>query len=76
MNFGKLIKLKDRWPIIRSQHADLIQYFKNQGKENLQEGTRIQILFTRPDGTQSDCDLTLTKEDMETAQLVKDAISK
>ncbi len=76
MNIGKLMKLKDRWPIIKSEHQDLIQYFRNQGKENLQEGTRIQILFTRPDHTQSDCSLTLTKEDMKTAQMVHDAFSK
>ena len=76
MNPKQLFSLKNRWPLIKSEHSDLLQYFKNNGENLMQEGTRVQMLFTMPDGTQSQCEVTLNKDDMETYRMVRDMFKK
>lgn len=76
MNPKKLISLKDRLPLLKADHADTAAYFKGPGKENMVAGTKVQILFTRPDGSQSDFSLTLTENDIQTLHMVQDAFAK
>lgn len=76
MNPKQLINLKNRLPYLKKDHADTAAWFKGPGQECMQTGTKVQILFTKPDGTQQDCSLTLTEDDMETLREVRALFAK
>ena len=76
MNPKQLINLKNRLPLLKADHGDLAAWFKGPGQQSMQAGTKVQILFTHPDGSQQDCSLTLTENDMETLRQIKETFAK
>lgn len=69
VNPMKLMQLKGRFDLFRSQHPKLIPFFRQVAPE-LDEGSRIEIQITTAAGKTAKCGIRLNADDIETLKSV------
>jgi hypothetical protein len=75
MNPMDLFQLKDRWHLFSQDHAALFPFFKSHGAL-FQEGTRMTITITSPQGETASTDLAVTQNDLDSWKLLHDMFKK
>ncbi len=71
VNPMQLLKLKERLGIFQSQHPKVLLFLKNVGGHAAREGAVIELKVTDPDGQSHVTNMKVTKEDVETIQLLR-----
>lgn len=65
INPAKLLKLKSVWGKFVENHPKFPKFLKAVNKDNIEEGTLIEINVTSPDGKTISSNMKLTKSDTE-----------
>lgn len=65
MNASVIFKLKPRWQLFKQQHPKFLAYFKDLGPRFMVPGTVIEVTVKETDGTVTQTNIELTKDDVE-----------
>ena len=71
MNPLELMKLAERYQIFMSQHPKMGAFYRDVITQAIREGSILDIKVTDPDGKEYFTNMRLTKEDMETIEILK-----
>lgn len=72
MNPLKLLKLKDRYKIFKSDHPKLLAFASAAGKSVVSKGSTVKIQVTSPEGKTLGTEFEITADDMKTLEILKD----
>ncbi|MBQ3392269.1 MAG: hypothetical protein IJG52_02535 [Lachnospiraceae bacterium] len=71
LNPMEIMKLGDRLRIFREQHPRVESFIRDNFNRSMQEGTVIEMKVTKPDGRTSICNFRVSKEDLETVEILR-----
>ena len=71
VNPMELMKLRERLSVFQSQHPRFSAFMTDVAANALMEGSVLEIKAARPDGKEYVTNLRLTREDMETIEILK-----
>lgn len=60
----KLMKLKDTFRMLNSEHPKVLPFLRAVKDQALEEGTVMEISVTKPDGTNLTSNIRLTADDV------------
>ncbi len=66
-----LMKIKERLTIFQRQHPKVHLFLQDVGSKAIKEGSVIEMKVTDPDGKSYVTNIRLTKEDIESIELMK-----
>ena len=66
INPMKLMKLKERFGIFRTEHPKVVPFFKTLRDKALEEGTILEMRVKTKDGEEFVSNIRLTENDVET----------
>ena len=72
LNPLKLLKLKDRYKVFKSEHPKLLAFASAAGKSVVKKGSTVKIAVTGPDGKTLETEFEITAEDVKTLEILKD----
>lgn len=64
-----LMKLKDRFHLLKSDHPKLVPFFQMLKAKALEEGTILEIKAKTKDGQEYTSNIKLTQNDVETLKM-------
>lgn len=73
VNPKDMFKMRERLGIFQSQHPKLQYFFNDVAANALEEGSVVEMKVTSPGGREYVANIRLTKEDIETIEMVRQA---
>ena len=73
MNPIAMMQAAGRIKLFQEQHPKAIAFIKSVSAGDIREGSVIEIKVTTPEGKESVSNIKLTKDDMETFNLIKNS---
>ena len=71
MNPIAMMQVAGRIKIFKEQHPKALAFIQSVSEGDLREGTIIEVKVTTPEGKESVSNIKLTKDDIETFNLLK-----
>ena len=71
MNPIAMMQVAGRIKIFKEQHPKALAFIQSVSEGDLREGTVIEVKVTTPEGKESVSNIKLTKDDIETFNLLK-----
>ena len=75
MNPIAMMQAAGRIKLFQEQHPKAIAFIKSVSAGDIREGSVIEIKVTTPEGKESVSNIKLTKDDMETFNLIKNSLT-
>lgn len=73
MNPKDIFKLRERLGIFQSQHPKVQCFFQDAAANALKEGSVVEMKITSPEGKEYVANIRLTREDIETIEMMQQA---
>ena len=73
MNPIAMMQAAGRIKIFQEQHPKALAFIKSVSEGDIREGSVIEVKVTTPEGKESVSNIKVTKEDMETFKILKNA---
>lgn len=70
INPMKLMKLKDRLSLFKTEHQKALPFMRRLRDSGLEEGTILELSAEKPDGTKMTGNIRLTANDVETIRML------
>ena len=71
VNPKQLMQMADRLRIFKEQHPRVLEFISAVGRSSLQPGVILELKVTETDGRTSVTNMRLTREDIETIEIIK-----
>lgn len=71
VNPKTMMQMASRLRVFTEQHPKVVPFFETAGKNAVQEGTIVEMKITSPEGREYVTNIRLTKDDLETLEMLQ-----